>query len=127
MTCAGDLSDDAGNCRNPRCSHRGLGGSFGIRDLGALENAVYRPQSGYYEDCITEAAALWESLILNHPFLDGNKCSAVAATDIHLRLNGFVLDVDGPEAADFIEELFRKSEMRIARIEPWLRERVREF
>ena len=104
-----------------------FGGSFGIRDLGALEGAVYRPQSGYYEDRISEAAALWESLILNHPFLDGNKRTAVAAADIHLRLNGFVLDVDSSEAADFIEELFRQSEMRIAHIEPWLRERVREF
>lgn len=104
-----------------------FGGSFGVRDLGALESAVYRPQSGYYEDRISEAAALWESLILNHPFLDGNKRTAVAAADIHLRLNGFVLDVDGTEAADFIEDLFRQSEMRIARIEPWLRDRVREF
>jgi prophage maintenance system killer protein len=49
------------------------------------------------------------------------------AADVHLRLNGPVLDLDGTEAADFIEESFRKSEMRIARIEPWLRERVREF
>jgi len=104
-----------------------FGGTFGIRDLGALQGAVYRPQSGYYEDRIDEAAALWESLILNHPFLDGNKRTAVAAADIHLRLNGFVLDVPSTEAADFVEELFRQSEMRISRIEPWLRARVREF
>lgn len=104
-----------------------FGGTFGIRDLGALQGAVYRPQSGYYQDRIDEAAALWESLILNHPFLDGNKRTAVAATDIHLRLNGFVLDVPSAEAADFVEELFRQSEMRISRIEPWLRARVREF
>lgn len=104
-----------------------FGGTFGIRDLGALQGAVYRPQSGYYQDRIDEAAALWESLILNHPFLDGNKRTAVAAADIHLRLNGFVLDVPTTEAADFVEELFRQSEMRISRIEPWLRARVREF
>jgi death-on-curing protein len=104
-----------------------FGGTFGIRDLGALQGAVYRPQSGYYQDRIDEAAALWESLILNHPFLDGNKRTAVAAADIHLRLNGFVLDVPSAEAADFVEELFRQSEMRISRIEPWLRARVREF
>ncbi len=104
-----------------------FGGSFGLRDLGALEAAVHRPQSGYYEDRIAEAAALWESLILNHPFLDGNKRTAVAAADIHLRLNGLVLGFDPTEAVDFIEGLFEKGSMRIENIEPWLRERARPF
>jgi death-on-curing protein len=104
-----------------------FGGTFGVRDLGALEAAVFRPQSGYYEDRINEAAALWESIILNHPFLDGNKRTAVAAADIHLRLNGFVLDLDPAKASDFIDGLFREGDMRIHRIEPWLRERARPF
>ena len=39
-----------------------FGGSLGVRDRGALESAMARPQSGYYEDIIQEAAALWESL-----------------------------------------------------------------
>jgi death-on-curing protein len=50
-----------------------FGGSLGIRDLGALESALARPQTGYYHDLIQEAAALWESLSQNHPFVDGNK------------------------------------------------------
>ena len=104
-----------------------FGGAHGIRDLGALEAAIYRPQSGYYDDRIGEAAALWESLILNHPFLDGNKRTAVAAADIHLRLNGLVLDLQPEEAGDFIDELFRESQVRIARIEPWLRSKTRPF
>lgn len=52
-----------------------FGGSLGIRDGGALEAAVARPQIGYYADIIQEAAALWESLSQNHPFVDGDKRS----------------------------------------------------
>ena len=48
-----------------------FGGSLGIRDRGALESALARPQTGYYHDLIQEAAALWESLSQNHPFVDG--------------------------------------------------------
>jgi len=49
------------------------GGSPGVRDMGQLEAALFRPQTGYYPDLIAEAAALWESLSQNHPFVDGNK------------------------------------------------------
>ena len=52
--------------------HR-YGGAAGVRDLGLVEAALYRPQTGYYADLIEEAAALWESLAQNHPFIDGNK------------------------------------------------------
>ena len=50
-----------------------FGGCLGIRDRGALESALARPQTGYYDDIIQEAAALWESLSQNHPFVDSNK------------------------------------------------------
>ncbi len=65
------------------------GGAFGVRDLNALESALYRPQSGYYVDIIQEACALMESIAINHPFIDGNKRVAFAVTDVFLRLNGF--------------------------------------
>jgi death-on-curing protein len=52
------------------------GGSLGLRDLGLLEAAVFRPQSGYYADTLLQGAALFESLIINHPFIDGNKRTA---------------------------------------------------
>jgi len=48
-----------------------FGGSAGLRDRGALESALARPQTGYYTDLIQEAAALWESLSQNQPFVDG--------------------------------------------------------
>ena len=65
-----------------------FGGLHGIRDADALESAVNRPQSGYYADFEEEAAALLESLLINHPFLDGNKRAAFAACDVFLRLHG---------------------------------------
>ncbi|MDR1657811.1 MAG: type II toxin-antitoxin system death-on-curing family toxin [Deltaproteobacteria bacterium] len=67
------------------------GGAGGLRDLGALEAAVFRPQCGYYADIVEEAAALLESLLINHPFIDGNKRVAFAACDVFLRINRFRL------------------------------------
>jgi len=52
-----------------------FGGPEGIRDLGLLESALYRPQTGDYKDLTEMAAALFESLINNHP-VDGNKRAA---------------------------------------------------
>ena len=65
-----------------------FGGKDGIREPAALESAVNRPQNGYYANLEAEAAALLESLLINHPFLDGNKRTAFAACDVFLRLNG---------------------------------------
>ena len=67
------------------------GGLPWVRDPGALEAALYRPQTGYYKDTIEQAAALMESLAINHPFVDGNKRVAFAATDVFLRINGYKL------------------------------------
>ena len=58
-----------------------LGGSLGIRDEGALASAIMRPQLGYYDSLTEEAAALMESLANNHPFVDGNKRTALAVTE----------------------------------------------
>jgi death-on-curing protein len=70
------------------------GGAKGIRDMGAVEAAVFRPQCGYYADIAEEAAALLESLLINHPFIDGNKRAAFAACDVFLRINGYSLNAE---------------------------------
>ena len=67
------------------------GGAPGVRDPGALEAALFRPQTGYYDDIVAEASALLESLAINHPFVDGNKRIAFAAADVFLRINGWRL------------------------------------
>ena len=75
-----------------------FGGSTGLLDMRALESALLRPQMGYYDGLIQEAAALMESLAGNHPFVDGNKRVAFFVTDAFLRLNGSFIDCDSREA-----------------------------
>ncbi|KRB01304.1 hypothetical protein ASD83_07280 [Devosia sp. Root685] len=67
---------------------RRYGGAQGVRDRGLLLSALLRPQTGYYSDTIEEAAALWESLTMNHGFIDGNKRVAFASAVIFLQANG---------------------------------------
>lgn len=101
-----------------------FGGVDGIRDLGALEAAVFRPQTGYYDDPIAEAAALMESLIQNHPFLDGNKRTAVAAADVHLRMHGLELAGDSTEHHRVIIGLMDARSLELKSLDEWLRANV---
>jgi death-on-curing protein len=80
------------------------GGAEGIRDLGALESAVSQPHASFggedlYPDLVAKAAALCHSLVLNHPFVDGNKRVGHAAMETFLLLNGreIACDVDEQE------------------------------
>jgi death-on-curing protein len=84
------------------------GGATGIRDAGALESALHRPQTGYYDTIIHEAAALLESLVQNHPFVDGKRV-AFAVVDVFLRINGCSITADSLTIYDFIMKLFKES------------------
>lgn len=97
------------------------GGNPGVRDPGALESALFRPQTGYYKDIVSEAAALMESLAINHPFVDGNKRIAFAATDIFLRINGWRLKREPMQIYQQMVQMFESGTFNIAHIEPWLR------
>ena len=82
------------------------GGAHGVRDIGMLLSAVARPQATFdgkdlYPDCYTKAAALLDSLIRNHPFIDGNKRTAITAAGIFLLQNGFRLKVLDDELVRF--------------------------
>jgi death-on-curing protein len=101
-----------------------FGGMHGLRDRGLLEAAIYRPQNGYYDDLIHEAAALMESLASNHAFLDGNKRISLAVTDTFLRINGYYLEVEAVTAHRFITEAIGKREFRIRQIREWLSKHV---
>lgn len=104
-----------------------FGGAREIRDMGALEAAVFRPQTGYYEDPIAEAAALMESLIKSHPFVDGNKRTGFAAADLHLRLNGWYFAGDPEVAAGFIISGLEEAQLDRAEIEQFLRDHSAEL
>jgi len=97
------------------------GGTSGVRDPGALEAALFRPQTGYYKDILAEAAALCESLAINHPFVDGNKRIAFAAMDVFLRINGWQLRRPPMQIYDEMIKLFEADTFDIAHLEPWLR------
>src|SRR5580658_10980005 len=79
-----------------------VGGLHGVRDKGAVEAAIFRPQIGYYSTIEEEAAALMESLGNNHGFVDGNKRIAFAAADVFLGRNGFFIDVEAKAGHEFI-------------------------
>lgn len=97
------------------------GGIAGVRDYALLESAAARPQCGYYSDVIEEAAALCESLLQNHPFLDGNKRAAVVATAVFLRWNGYRLQFADREMYDWLMQLFETDRITKQALEAWLR------
>jgi death-on-curing protein len=111
-----------------RMQHRLIelfGGLHGVRDKGAVEAAIFRPQTGYYNSIEEEAAALMDSLGNNHGFLDGNKRIAFTATDVFLRRNGFFIDVEGSDGYTFIDGSISRQEFRFAQILEWLRQHIK--
>jgi death-on-curing protein len=102
-----------------------FGGMHGVRDKGAVEAAVFRPQTGYYNSLEEEAAALMESLGKNHGFLDGNKRIAFTATDVFLRRNDFYIKVKALAGYEFINGSMERHEFRFAEICAWIRKHIK--
>jgi len=104
-----------------------FGGGEGLRDPGLLDSALYRSRSGYYDDLAKMAAALFESLIMNHPFVDGNKRVAFFATDVFLRMNGYELIVEAKSAHRFLIGLLEKNQCDFDHLLPWIRDSLVEL
>lgn len=103
-----------------------FGGSSGIRDLTLLESAVARPQATFgqkdlYNELFEKAAALMESLLKNHPFVDGNKRTALTATGIFLQMNGYRLRNYHEDEIAFALEVANQR-LGIEKITRWLKE-----
>lgn len=96
------------------------GGAAGVRDQGLILSALLRPQTGYYADLIEEAAALWESLAMNHGFVDGNKRVAFAGTILFLEANGVNPTGTEDEWIAFIYSNLEAGTFRKDRLEDWL-------
>lgn len=84
---------------------KNYGGSHGLRDLGLLESAVGRPQATYdgeelYSTIFLKGAALIQSLLLNHQFVDGNKRTAMFSVMTFLEINGCMLNAEQKEVVD---------------------------
>ena len=97
------------------------GGASGVRDYGMLESALNRPRTGYYLDTIAEAAALLESLAINHPFVDGNKRIAFAVTDVFLRINGYRIQSTSKAIYTDMLQMFETGTFDFIHLESWLR------
>ena len=104
-----------------------FGGPPGVRDLGLVESALHRPRTGYYADLAGMAAALFESLLMNHPFVDGNKRVAFFATDVFLRMNGWKLEVDADRAHAFLIGALERGNADFSTLVIWIREHVAEL
>jgi len=102
-----------------------FGGAHGVRDKGAVEAAVFRPQTGYYNSIEEEAAALMESLANNHGFVDGNKRIAFTVADVFLRRNGFFIEVEGLDGHAFIVGSMARHEFCFAQILEWIRKHIK--
>jgi death on curing protein len=104
-----------------------FGGSHGIRDRNSLEAAVIRPQDGYYKSIHNEAAALMESLAMNHSFIDGNKRISFFAADIFLRMNGYFISCESEEANQFFIENLENNTFRFEVIKTWLKQKIKKL
>lgn len=99
---------------------RRFGGSAGLRDPGLLESALARPRSGYYQTLFEQAAALLQSLAMNHCFVDGNKRMAMGCAFIFLDLNGFEIDASGKDAERFLIDKVIVGKADVGGISQWL-------
>jgi len=104
------------------------GGAGGIRDINALESALAQPRQSFggqdlYPDLATKSAALCFSLVLNHPFVDGNKRVGHAAMEVFLLLNGHELRATVDEQEQLMLQLAAGQLKRDALAE-WVKQRL---
>jgi death-on-curing protein len=102
-----------------------IGGGHGVRDIGMLLSALGRTQATFdgkelYPDIMLKAAALIDSLVRNHPFVDGNKRTAITASALFLRLNGYLLQVENREMVLFALAC-AQSQLSLVEIAEWFR------
>lgn len=101
------------------------GGGTGVRDPGLVEAALARPRSGYYETLAEQAAALLQSLVTGHAFVDGNKRVGFAACAVFLHMNGYRLEVEAAQAEAFLIERVIGGHADIEIISAWLSQHMR--
>jgi death on curing protein len=112
-----------------RLEIRRFGGSAGLRHRGGLEAALGRPQLTFagedlYPDLESKAAAIMHSLVMNHPFVDGNKRTGAAVAELFSNLNGIELDAADHELVAITLSAAR-GEVNAEALAIWLRQRSR--
>jgi death-on-curing protein len=104
------------------------GGAAGLRDRGALEAAVARPTMTFggedlYPDLASKAAALMHSLVMNHPFVDGNKRVGAQAALVFLFVNECEVHVSSEELVEITLTVAR-GELDAESLAIWFRQRL---
>jgi len=107
------------------------GGSFGVRDLPALESALAQPHATFdgnslYPDLVAKAATLGFLLVANHPFVDGNKRVGHAAMEVFLVLNGREVEADVDEQEQVILSI-ASGKLNRSTFEQWLRKHTKSL
>lgn len=106
-----------------------FGGLSAIRDRGLLESALARPAVTFggedlYPDAAAKAAAIMHSLVLNHPFVDGNKRIAVATAELFLTINGYTLTASDNELEEMTLSA-AEGKVEVEALTIWFRQRLR--
>ena len=101
------------------------GGSHGVRDMSMLESAVNRPFATYggddlYPDIYLKAGALVQSIVKNHPFVDGNKRSAFTSAYSFLKSNGLQLTATEKQAVEIVVRVANEN-LSVDEIASWLK------
>jgi death on curing protein len=108
-----------------------FGGSNGIRDRGLLESALARPSASFggkslHDTPFKRAAALAESLVLNHGFLDGNKRTAMYAMAAWLEREGYVTEAERGALRDLALAI-ASHELSMEQVAAWLEQRSKQL
>jgi death-on-curing protein len=106
-----------------------FGGAKGVRDYGALDAALKRPFATFdkqdlYPTVIEKASAIIESILLNHPFVDGNKRTGYVLMRLMLLQSDKDIIAEEDEKYDFVISI-AKGELSVEAISAWIRERIR--
>ncbi len=102
-----------------------FGGANGVRDIGGLESALARPFQTFggedlYPNIFEKAAAIGESLIMNHPFIDGNKRSGYLLMEALLRYEGYKIIASDEDLYNFVISISTSS-ISFEEIVEWLK------
>ena len=105
-----------------------FGGAGGLSNWRLLDSAVNRPRAVFagrelYPDLFTKTAALGHSLVLNHPFVDGNKRTAWEAMHTFIEENGYSLQVEHDEIVELMLRIEDKN-LGVEQIAQWLKQRA---
>jgi death on curing protein len=107
------------------------GGANGVRDMGGLESAIARPYQSFggqdlYPSCFEKSAAIGESIIMNHPFIDGNKRTGYVLMETVLRIEGFRINAPDELLYQFIIDITTRKK-RFEEIVDWLKKNSQQL